>query len=124
MSAQTIRILVVDDDRDVANSLTLLLSMEGYESRSVYEAQQAASEVEAFRPDVVLLDIGLPGMDGYEVARQIRARDGHQPVLVAVSGYGREEDRRLSEQAGFDAHFVKPMELGELERLLDAHGLK
>jgi CheY-like chemotaxis protein len=113
------RILVVDDNPDSANSLGMVLEVEGHEVESVYSAQDALERVESFKPDVVLLDIGLPGMDGYEVARRLRARPGFERVrLVALTGYGQAEDRERTRSAGFDGHLVKPVDFSLLEQVL------
>jgi PAS domain S-box-containing protein len=113
------RILVVDDNPDSANSLGMVLEVEGHEVDSVYSAQDALERVESFKPDVVLLDIGLPGMDGYEVARRLRARPGFERVrLVALTGYGQAEDRERTRGAGFDGHLVKPVDFSLLEQVL------
>jgi PAS domain S-box-containing protein len=115
-----LRILVVDDNRDTADSLRMLLSLGGREVRTAGDGIQAVTEAEQFRPDLVLLDIGLPVMDGYEVAREIRSRPwGSETVLVALTGWSREEDRILTKQAGFDYHLTKPADPKELEALLD-----
>lgn len=113
------RVLVVDDNEDAANSLAMVLKLGGHETASVYTAADALSEAKRFRPDVVLLDIGLPGMDGYEVAQQLRELPGLKDIrLVAVTGYGHAEDRLRSREAGFDDHLVKPVEFAVLERTL------
>jgi PAS domain S-box-containing protein len=105
------RVLVVDDNRDAAETLELLLQLWGHEVRSAYDGDEALSRVEEFQPDVVLLDIGLPGMSGYEVARHIRALPECRDVMiVAVTGYGHESDRHQSQEAGFDQHLVKPVQ--------------
>jgi signal transduction histidine kinase/CheY-like chemotaxis protein len=115
---KSLRILVVDDNRDAANSLASLLAARAHHVRAKYDGESSLEEASRFHPDVVLLDIGLPGMSGYEVAR--RLRNGNQrPILIAVTGYGQSEDRRLSFEAGFHFHLVKPIEFFELERLLD-----
>src|ERR1700755_3295119 len=95
------RVLIVDDNEDAANSLAMLLKLSGHETAPVYSAADALSHAATFRPDVVLLDIGLPGMDGYEVAQQMRELPGFRNVrLVAVTGYGRSEDRIRARDAG------------------------
>jgi CheY-like chemotaxis protein len=115
------RVLIVDDNEDAANSLAMLLKLSGHETAPVYSAADALSRAAAFRPDVVLLDIGLPGMDGYEVAQQMRELPGLRNVrLVAVTGYGRSEDRIRARDAGFDDHLVKPVEFALLEQTLAA----
>jgi two-component system CheB/CheR fusion protein len=111
------RILVVDDNQDSAESLALLLEIYGYEVRAAFSGPEAVEATRTFLPDVVLLDIGLPGMDGYEVARLIRA-DGNGCMLVALTGYGQDEDRRRSREAGFDHHLIKPVDLEALTRVL------
>ena len=105
------KILVVDDNVDAADSIALLLNMDGFEARSVHGALAALDTVPAFSPEVVLLDIGLPVMDGYEVARRLRARiPVEQMRIVALSGYGQRSDRERATQAGFDDYLVKPVE--------------
>ena len=113
------RVLIVDDNEDAANSLAMILELGGHETASVYTAVDALQRAAAFRPDVVLLDIGLPGMDGYEVAQKIRELPGLRDIrLVAVTGYGRSDDRRRARDAGFDDHLTKPVEYALLERTL------
>jgi signal transduction histidine kinase len=104
------RILIVDDNADAADSLARLLEMEGHTTRSVYGSMAALESAGAFDPQVILLDIGLPGMDGYEVARRMRAR-GSKAQIVALTGYGQRDDQARSRDAGFDAHLVKPVDL-------------
>jgi CheY-like chemotaxis protein len=112
-------ILVVDDNADAAEMLAMLLRLKGHEVRTAYGGPTALDAVRAQPPDVVLCDIGMPGMDGLEVARRLRQDLGlKQALLVALTGYGGEEDRRRSQEAGFDAHLVKPADAGTLERLL------
>jgi len=103
------RVLVVDDNEDAADSLALVLRLAGHDVQVCHDAALVMSAAEAFQPEVVLLDIGLPSMDGYEVARRLRARPDLNPMLlVALTGYGQDEDLRRSRQAGFDHHLVKP----------------
>ena len=109
------RVLVVDDNVDAATSLAEFLRLEGHQTEAVYSAQGALEAVTNFSPDVVLLDIGLPDMDGYEVAKRIRA-GGSAARLVALTGYGQAEDIQRTHSAGFDAHLVKPVDFGALER--------
>jgi PAS domain S-box-containing protein len=118
-SAPRRRVLMVDDNRDAVTSLGMILELQGHDVRTAYDARGALEAVEAYAPDVVLLDIGLPGGDGYDVARQMRAlpRLKHT-VLVAVTGYGREEDKRRARAAGFDVHLIKPVEPDLLNELL------
>ena len=114
-----LRILIVDDNVDAADSIAMLLNMEGHETRAVNTARAALLAVPDFRPEVVLLDIGLPEMDGYEVARRLRAQNGHRGMrLVAVTGYGQPADRRRAHAAGFDEHMVKPVEPAALQDFL------
>jgi signal transduction histidine kinase len=111
------RVLVVDDNCDAADTLALWLEAHGHATRTVYGAEAALDAVDGFAPDVVLLDLGLPGMDGYEVARRIKR--GHRAMrVVALSGYGQARDKALSAAAGFDAHAVKPVDMAELDQLL------
>jgi PAS domain S-box-containing protein len=114
-----IRVLVVDDNVDSAESLAKLLGMLGYETGVAHDGHEAMRAAAAFRPRVALLDIGLPGLTGHEVARRIRALDGgHRVLLVALSGWGQEDDRKRSREAGFDHHFVKPVDIEVLTELL------
>ena len=113
------RILVVDDNQDSAQSLALLLEILGNEVRSVHDGPTALKVADEWVPDMVLLDIGMPGMDGYEVARRMRALPVLKRVrLVAQTGWGQEEDRQHSQDAGFDHHLVKPVEVTALQDLL------
>jgi two-component system, chemotaxis family, CheB/CheR fusion protein len=115
------RILVVDDNRDSADSLALLLRLVGHDVRTVHDGRQALVVAATYRPDVALLDIGLPGMDGFTVARHMRSQSELAgTVLVALTGYGTEEDRRQSHAAGFQHHMVKPVNLDALQELLMA----
>lgn len=114
-----IRILVVDDNHDSADSMGLLLKLLGNDVRIVHDGLAAVEAAREFEPRVVLLDIGLPTMDGYEAAQKIRQEPwSSQAVLIAVTGWGRDVDRQRSEQAGFDHHLVKPVDPDELSRLL------
>ncbi|MET0984452.1 MAG: response regulator [Steroidobacteraceae bacterium] len=111
------RVLIVDDNHDAADSLALLLQMSGHDTCVAYSAEEALRSTIEVQPDIVLLDIGLPRMDGYEVARQLRG-NGYKSLLIALSGYGQAEDRAQSAAAGFDAHLVKPVDAEELMRAL------
>jgi len=114
------RFLVVDDNRDAAMSLARLLEVTGNQAFPVYDGHEAVAAAAAFRPDVVLLDIGMPRLNGHEAARRIREQPwGKHMVLVALTGWGQEEDRQKSKAAGYDAHMVKPFDHGVLMRLLD-----
>lgn len=118
--AATRRVLIVDDNADAADSLCALLQMSGHEVKSVYRGADALREMLVFHPDVVLLDIGLPDLDGYEIARRARASLGERcPNLVALSGWGREEDRELAFEAGIPVHLTKPVDVTILERVLE-----
>lgn len=113
------RILVVDDNRDSAASLALLLSLSGHETHTAHDGLEAVEAAGEFRPDVVLLDIGLPKLNGYAAGRRIRELPGGEDmVLVALTGWGQEDDRRRSKEAGFDHHLVKPVDLAALQGLL------
>jgi CheY-like chemotaxis protein len=116
-----LRILVVDDNEDSARSLAMILELEGHQVESVYSSQHALERVALFAPDVVLLDIGLPDMNGYEVARRIRALPEAMGIqLIALSGYGQAEDKENSRRAGFDYHLTKPVDFGTLQLALAA----
>jgi CheY-like chemotaxis protein len=115
------RILVVDDNHDAAASLSLLLELDGHTIVAAHDGPSAFAAADAHRPDVVLLDIGLPGMSGYDVARGIRQQAwGRDMVLVALTGWGQEGDRSRTRAAGFDAHLVKPVDYAELTEVLGA----
>jgi CheY-like chemotaxis protein len=115
------RVLVVDDNRDSADTLAALLEAWGHEVRTLYDGPSAITAAAEFRPNVVLLDIGLPKMNGYEVAAHLRKSDNHRSmILVAFTGYGQDEDRRRVREAGFDHHLVKPLEPAVLEKILDS----
>jgi signal transduction histidine kinase len=113
------RILVVDDNADAAVTLSMMLNLDGHESITAYTARDALQKAESFQPSVILLDIGLPGMDGYEIARRIRALPAGASIrLVALTGYGQPEDRARALHEGFDAHLVKPMIPTELRKII------
>jgi PAS domain S-box-containing protein len=113
------RILVVDDNLDSANSLSRLLEMVGNETFTAHDGLKAVEAAEQFRPEVMLLDIGLPTMNGYDACRRIRSQPwGKKILLIALTGWGQEEDRRQSKEAGFDFHLVKPVKLADLEKLM------
>jgi two-component system, sensor histidine kinase len=115
------RVLIVDDNRDSAESLGILLKLLGADVRVEYDGEAALRAVAAYRPAVVLLDIGMPGMDGHEVARQIRQqREFDDVTLIALTGWGQEEDRRDSRSAGFEYHLIKPADIGAIETLLSS----
>lgn len=113
------RILVVDDDRDLADSLTRLLRINGHEIRTGYDGQEAVAMAESFRPQIVLLDIELPKRNGHDACRQIRAQPwGREITLIAVTGRDEPEDLKRSKEAGFDRHLVKPLDYRVLAALL------
>jgi len=112
------RILIVDDSRDAAESLAMLLSLSGHQVLVSHHGEEALSLAAAERPEVVLLDIGLPGIDGYEVCRRLRQGGLDGALIIAMTGYGQERDRQRSKDAGFDTHTVKPVELDHLMELL------
>jgi len=113
------RILIVDDNIDASVTLAVLLRKEGHDVRVEHSGTAALAAVEAKPPEFVLLDIGMPGMDGYEVARRLRhAHPPDQMVLCALTGWGQEQDRRRSREAGFDEHFVKPVDPNAIKELL------
>jgi CheY-like chemotaxis protein len=117
--SRSLRVLVIDDNVQSAASLALIVKLWGHDTRVVHGGPEALDVAGAYRPEVVLLDIGLPGMDGYTVARHLRATPGLDgALLVAITGYGREEDRQRSRDAGFDHHLVKPLDLDALQSLL------
>jgi CheY-like chemotaxis protein len=118
-------VLVVEDNRDAADSLRMFLELAGAQVAVAYTGPEGLQMARQFGPDVVLCDIGLPGLSGYEVARCLRQDPATAGVhLVAVSGYGQPEDREKSRRAGFDAHLVKPVEPGELQRRLAGRRLR
>ena len=111
--------LVVDDNRDVALTLAALVRHGGHEVRTAHDGPSAIDVARSYRPNLVLVDIGLPGMDGYEVAQHLRNDVGlADAVLAALTGYGQEEDRRRSQDAGFDQHLIKPIRTETLQHLL------
>ena len=112
------RVLVVDDNMDAANSLRLLLHSLGHETRIANDGAAALAIADEFRPNVVLLDIGMPGMNGYEVARRLRSRKEGRVKIVAITGWGTEADRARSTDAGFDVHLVKPVDESDLRQIL------
>jgi CheY-like chemotaxis protein len=113
------RILVVDDNEDSAVSFAMFLELAGNQVYMAHDGPEAFEAIEKLHPEVVLLDIGLPGLSGYEVCRRVREQPwGKSIVLIALTGWGQDEDRRLSREAGFDGHLVKPVDPEELQRLL------
>jgi len=114
------RVLLVDDNVDAAESLAQLLSLSGHDARTAGDGGQALRLAQEFHPDVVFCDLGLPGMNGYEVAKELRLLPfGREIVLAALTGYGQPSDREKSAEAGFDAHLVKPVDPSVIESFLD-----
>jgi len=117
-----LHLLVVEDDQDTATSSAMLLRLYGHEVEVAADGPSAMQAARATQPDVVLLDLGLPNMDGWQVAQQIRHLNTQKrPLLIAVSGYGHEEARRRSQDAGIDLHLLKPVDPKELEDILRHH---
>ena len=113
------RVLVVDDNQDAANTLGALLQLLGLSVRTANDGPAALDAIGSFHPSVVVLDLGMPGMDGYEVARRVREHPDYGDIaLVALTGWGQEKDRQLTEQAGFDHHLVKPVDIGAMQAVL------
>ncbi|HEX4488775.1 MAG TPA: response regulator, partial [Terriglobales bacterium] len=113
------RLLVVDDNKDAANTLAMLLRLQGHEVQVAFSGVAALEIAKAFHPHLVFLDIGMPDMDGYEVARRLRNETwGRNSVLVALTGWGQHDDRRRSAEAGFNHHLVKPPEFSSLSEIL------
>ena len=115
------RVLIVDDNVDSAEMLAVNLQMAGHDVRTTYSGQDALRLATEYRPDVVLLDLGMPGMDGYEIARRLRELRGVGDLrIVAITGYGEEAHRRRTRAAGFSEHLVKPVDLDGLTGILSA----
>jgi CheY-like chemotaxis protein len=114
------RILVADDNRDAAQTLAMLLELEGHEVRTAYDGLEALQLAEPFRPQIMLLDIGMPHMDGYQTARRIREQPwGQSVLLVALTGWGQDQDRHQASEAGFDRHLIKPVDPCTLHGLIE-----
>ena len=103
-----LRVLIADDDRDTVSTLRLLLEQDGHEVRSVYDGAAVLDAADSFRPDIVLLDIGMPYLSGFDAARVLRSRYGKAPMLIALTAWGRDSDRATAKTAGFDYHLAKP----------------
>ena len=115
------RLMVIDDNTDAAESMSMLFELWGHEVVCVFDGRTALDTAVKFRPDAVFLDIGLPGMDGYEIAERLREiPQASRIVLVAITGYGQDEDRRRSREAGIDHHLVKPVAPETLQKLLES----
>ncbi len=122
---RALRVLVVDDNRAAARMLEFLIQSSGHSVRLADTGSTALAAALEYRPDVMLVDIGLPGMDGFEVARRIRQQLGlREIVLVAVTGYGQDSDRLRSKEAGFDHHLVKPADFNQLRQIFAAVAAK
>lgn len=124
MSVAPSCMLVVDDNRDSADTMAMLLEFEGHRTLVAYDGRQAVELAMAERPAVVLLDIGLPNMNGYDACQAMRQNGLENALIVAMTGYGHDDDRRKSREAGFDAHLVKPVELSTLRELLASRNVK
>lgn len=117
--ARSLRVLVIEDNADMRDSMRDILHLWGHVSEGAADGLEGLAQVLLFKPDVALVDLGLPRMDGYEVARQIRGQEGGRDVLlIALSGYGQPADREAADAAGFDQYIVKPPDLVQLESLL------
>ena len=115
------RVLVVDDNQDAADTLAMMLQLLGHQAHCIYDPRAVVDAVDAFVPDIVFLDIGMPGLSGYDVARNLRAHPGGDSlILVAVTGWGQPEDRRRTAENGFDHHLVKPADLAEIQRICNS----
>ena len=111
-------VLIADDNRDSADSMAALLAISGHKTHVAYDGEAAVSAAERLRPDVVLLDLGMPLLDGHEAAQRIRSCLGDEVLLVAMTGWGDEQSRQRTRESGFDAHLTKPVELPRLLALL------
>jgi len=118
MSSVARTVLLIEDNDDAREAVAALLELEGCVVETAAEGVSGIEIVRTKRPDVALIDIGLPGIDGYEVARRIRALGAPQPYMVALTGYGRQEDRDRAAEAGFDTHLVKPVDPSALATLV------
>ncbi len=122
VSEEVLRVLVVDDNHDAVETLALLIRLEGHNVAVAFDGVNALAEAAKFQPQVVLLDIGMPGMDGYQVAHELRAREPKRSmVILALTGYGQPEDRARAEAAGFTGHLTKPVPPELLFAALRAH---
>lgn len=115
----TKRILIIDDNQDSAEMVAMLLSLSGHDVKVAVDGEEAIEVARAYHPEVVLLDLGLPGIDGYEVARRLQSEGLSGEMLVAVSGYGQPEDRLRTKAAGFDAHLIKPIDPTEVRKVVE-----
>ncbi len=114
------RILIADDNVDAADSLAMVLELMGHEVRTAHDGRAAVEVAASFRPDLILLDIGMPTMNGYDACRRIRDQPGgRDTIVVALTGWGHDDDKRRSHEAGFDHHVVKPIDLATVKRLVE-----
>jgi CheY-like chemotaxis protein len=121
MTASSRRVLLVDDNRDSVETLSMLLRIKGHDARIAESGEEAIAAADEYQPNVVLLDLSLPGMDGFEVAQELRKRPyGANVVLVALTGWSGREVQAKAAEAGFDFHLLKPVEWPELEQVLEA----
>jgi CheY-like chemotaxis protein len=119
LMGERLRVLIVEDNPDTANSLQIVLKLLGFEARVAYTGPEGVEATHAFRPDVVVCDIGLPGLNGWDVAHKVRADPATAATrFIALSGYSTDEDRRRSQEAGFECHLVKPVDVDDLLPLL------
>jgi CheY-like chemotaxis protein len=117
--SSVLRVMVVEDTHDIADAMVLLLQLWGYQTAVVYDGEQALATAKSFHPDAVLLDIGLPRMDGFELASQLRRLPGlTKTLLVAITSYGRESDIQRGKEVGIDLHFLKPVDPSEVQKVL------
>jgi CheY-like chemotaxis protein len=120
-AARRLRVLVADDNEDSAQTCAMLLELWGHEVRTAGNGEEALAVAEAFRPEVALLDIGMPQLSGYEVAGRLRQREwGRAATLVAITGWGQEDDKQQASQAGFDHHLTKPVDPKQLQPLIES----
>lgn len=125
MDRPKLRVLVVDDNRDSADTLAMMLRILGHDAHTAYDGQEAVDRTAELAPDAALLDIGMPRLNGYDAAAQIRQLPGgDQMLLVALTGWGQDEDRDRALASGFDSHLVKPIDHQELNKLLQEHSLR
>src|SRR5580698_10367533 len=118
-SAKPLRVLLVDDSIEAAEAMSMLLETLGHDVRTMHDGPSTLAMVDEFAPEVVILDIGLPGMNGFEVARELRARESTRHVLmIALTGYGDASDKRQAHEAGFDHHLVKPVSFTTIENMI------
>jgi signal transduction histidine kinase/CheY-like chemotaxis protein len=123
-ASEKVRVLVVDDNEDAAEMLALILARSGYVATTVHDGESALAAVKSWTPDVVVLDIGLPGMSGYDVAKQLRRQQGPTPLrLIALTGWGSHSDKQRAAEAGFDVHLTKPVAAGALQEAIATHAL-